>query len=204
MEEKIDLKLRELELIQKEFISECELFLKSKIDEFTKLSIKSNLKKVENLGKKGLLKMKKQIDELNIKDLVNTYINKDDLWLFRQKEITSYNCEFGKYFMDENINKIPDIIEDSVRLLFSPIGKILMDFGLIDTDMKKFQDWKISGERVRYRWGFECSKGMKETMIKLNKSFKELHYLLKERESFKMDIEGDKALNLWEEVCKNS
>lgn len=190
----IDSKKSELDVERNKFVNACKSFAKNEINKRIRSAISSNPEKAKELGTEGLAPIKKEVEEslLTIDSYVEELICKDSFWLYKQENITTINCPFASYMVHGN--RLPDIIDEPLRLLLSPAGVILMSYGLGTSE-----DWEKRGEMMRYRYGINIDDDLITSMKSFGSKFDELYRLLETLESLKIKKESGEALNLWDE-----
>lgn len=190
--DKIESKKNELDALRDKFINHCKAFALEEFDERITSAIGKNPEKVKELGSKGLAPIKKETEEAkaNLNNFVDSTLYKDELWLYKQGELTPENCPCSSY--NVNGNRLPAIVEEPVRLLMSPIGKIL-----IEHELESKEYWEESKGLMRYRYGFSPSNEMKISLNEFGEKFDELFRLLEEMKVQKRKKESGEALDLW-------
>ena len=185
----------ELEVEKNKFVEVCKIFAKNEINERIRSAISSNSQKVKELGAEGLAPIKSKVEESlsTIDSFVESIFCTDSIWLHRQKELTSENCPFGSYTVHGN--RLPDIVEEPLRMLLSPAGEIIMS-----NDLDTSDNWEKKGSMMRYRYGFSYSKELKDSMASIGDKFDELYRLLEKLDDLKARKESNEALNLWDKI----
>ena len=190
--DKIENKKNELDAFRDKFINHCKAFALEEFDNRITSAISNNPEKVKELGSDGLAPIKKETEEAkaNLNSFVDSIFYQDELWLYKQSELTPENCPFFSY--NVNGNRLPDIVEEPVRLLMSPIGKIL-----IEHELESKEYWKESEGLMIYRYGLSPSNAMKDSLNEFSEKFDELFRLLEEMKVQKRKKESGEALDLW-------
>jgi len=185
----------ELEVEKNKFVEACKAFAKNEINDRIRSAISSNPQKVKELGSEGLAPIKRKVEEAltTIDSFVEDIICKDSIWLHTQEELTSKNCPVGSYMVHGN--RLPDIVEEPLRLLLSPAGEILMS-----NDLDTSENWDKIGLLRRYRYGISWSKELIHYMDSFNFKFNELSRLLEKVEALKAKKESNEALNVWDKT----
>ena len=191
----IDSKKLELDSLQKRFAIECKRFIANNIEGKVRSAIALNPEKVMELGRDGLKPVKNTVTQIinNISDSVDKIINNDELWLHKQEDLCSDNFSPGKYSMKGR--RGPEILEDEVRKLLSPVGKILIQYNL-DTS----ENWEEKNDCLYYRHNLDWSREMKDCMEQYSECFNELSGLVKEYESLSRHTRENDALELWDSL----
>ncbi len=191
----IDSKKLELDSLQKRFIIECKRFAAQIIEGRVRYAISLSHEKVMALGKEGLQPIKKMVNHVinNISDSVDKNLNHNELWLHTQEELCSKNFARGQYGI--NGMQGPEILEKEIIKFLSPVGEILMKFGL-DSD----ENWGIKADHVYFRHSIEWSHEMKECMEQYGELFNELCELVKEYEHLSRQTGENDALELWDSL----
>ena len=189
----IETKKSELDAARDAFVQACKTFASNEINERIRSAISSNAEKVKELGEEGLAPIKKKVEEAlaNNDSFVEGIICQDSCWLYKQEELTTENCPFASYMVHGN--RLPDIIDEPLRMLLSPAGVILLS-----SDLDTSEHWEKNGEIMRYRYGLNINSELKETMTAFGAKFDELYRLLEKLETLKAKKESNEALNLWD------
>lgn len=191
----IDSKKIELDFLQQQFLVESKRFIAQNMERCARNAVSSNPQKALSLGKEGLAPVKTKIEELtnNVSDMVDSQINREALWHHHQEDLRTdnfkpdaYACEDGQY---------PADIKEALILLLSPVGKILMDHDL-DGD----QNWKNTGETVKYLGSPAWTKEMVRCITEYSDRFSELSRLVAEYEILTQQSAGNDALDLWDSI----
>ena len=191
----IDSKKLELDSLQRRFVIECKRFAARIIEGKIRSAISLNHEKAMELGKEGLKPVKNQVNKIidNISDSVEEIINNDELWLHSREELRTDNFPHGQYTMKGRHG--PEILEEAVRKLLSPVGKILIQYNL-DTD----ENWQEKTDYMYYRHDIDWSYEMKECMDQYKEQFDELSCLVKEYVLLSRKTRENDALELWDSL----
>lgn len=190
--DKIESKKKELDTFRDKFIDDCKMFAHQEFDEKIQSAIGNNPDKVKGLGSEGIAPIKQEIEIAKeaLDSFVGSILKKDEIWLYKQAELTPENSPFHTYRV--NGNRLPDIIEESVRLVLSSAGQIL-----VRHDIDKNEQWEASGQYMRYRYGLSASQPMKDSLNAFSEKFDELFRLLETLKSQKRERERHEAIDLW-------
>jgi len=185
----------ELEIERCNFVELSKLFATNKSNDFIREAIITNASKVKELGMKGLAPIKRRIEEafLCLDSFVEIIISDDSLWLYKQDVISSDNCPIGSYRISGN--KFPDIINEPLRMIFSPIGIILLSNGLVPSKY-----WEKRDSIVLCQEEIDWNKELKDSMRIFNSKFDDMVCLLKTIENLKAQKESKEALELWNKI----
>ncbi|MFH2090950.1 MAG: hypothetical protein ABIJ31_01125 [Pseudomonadota bacterium] len=129
----------------------------------------------------------------SVSDAVETFINKNEIWLHFSEIFEIKN--FPKDHYATSANKGLKILETALKTLLSPAGELLLAHGL-DTD----QNWKKTDDTVLYRHPLDWSDEMNRCIEKYNKRFNELSKLVEEYEALSEQTSGNDALDLWDSI----
>ncbi len=191
----IDSKKIELDFLQKQFLVECKRFAAQSIEGKVRQAISANPQKAMDLGKKGLKPVKDQVNNMmdSVSELVESIINKDDIWLHTNETLEIKGFPKNHYATNGTLG--PNILETALKKLLSPTGKILLLHNL-DTD----KNWETCSNEVLYRHSMDWSLEMCRCIEQYNDRFNELSKLVGEYEILTEQSSGNDALDLWDSI----
>ncbi|MCE7521021.1 hypothetical protein LZG37_23065 [Halomonas titanicae] len=191
----IQAKKDELEADVSRFIEVCAAFAKEVLESKVRSAIHSQPERVEETGEAGLKKMKEEVEKAHVEmdKFTEDLINRDGLWAHRKGDLNTTGCEFGAY--QQYGNRLPDQVEEQVRLLLSPAGRVLIENQFADP-----KDWENRDGLHRYRYGISWSDEQKAVMKSYGEKFSELWRLLEEKERLIAQKKGDQALDQWDKL----
>lgn len=195
LEKQIEAKREELEGDVRRFIAACMRFAEDMLESKVRSAIHSHPERVEEIGEAGLKKMKGDVAEAHgqMEELVESLVNRDELWAHRKDDFSTKDYEFGSYY--QHGNRLPDQVEDQIRLLLSPAGRILTEHQLANP-----QDWENRGGLQRYRYGIGWSDDQKSIMKSYGEKFSQLWRLIEEKEQLLAQKKGNQALRQWDDL----
>lgn len=197
--DQIDLQIKvkkgELEADVNRFVEVCAQFAKDLLESKIRSAIYSQPDRVEEIGEAGLKKMKEEVEQADseMEEFAEDLINRDELWTHRKDNLKTTDCEFGAYH--QYGNRLPEQVEEQIRLLISPAGRILMEHHFANP-----KDWENRGELHRYRYGIDWSDEQKAVMKSYGEKFSELRRLLEEKERLIAKKKGDQAIDHWDKL----
>jgi hypothetical protein len=130
---------------------------------------------------------------LCLDSFVEIIISDDLLWLYKQGVLSSEICPIGSYRISEN--NFPDILNEPLKTIFSPIGTVLLSNGLAPCKC-----WEKKDSIVICQNEIDWNKELKDSMRMFSSKFDEMVCLLKTIENLKAQKESKEALELWNEI----
>lgn len=190
---KIESKKQELDNFRDRFIDQCRVFASTQFDDLIDSAIRSNPEKIQELGVEGIAPIKQEVQEAkaSLDSFVDKLLYEDDIWLYKQEEATPDNCPFHKYHVRGN--RLPEVLEEPVKMLLSPAGEILVKHALTSNEQ-----WEKSGDMMRYRYGYSPTATMKDTLNEFNEKFDEFYRLLEQLQEYKRQKASNEAKDLWD------
>ncbi len=191
----IDSKKIELGFLQQQFLVECKRFAAGSIEKIVRHAIFSNSAQALSMGKEGLTPVKAQVKTMieTISDRVEETVNTPEIWLHLQDDLIAENFKPDIYSFDKNQG--PGLVENAIKKLFSPVGRLLVAHGL-DSD----NSWETVEICMVYRHPLPWGKEMRQCMAQYSERFNELARLVKEYETLSGQSSGNDAVDLWDSI----
>ncbi len=191
----IDSKKIELDFLQQQFLVECKRFTAACIEGKVRAAISANPEKALALGRDGLAPLKKQMNHMleTVSDQVDKILGRDDLWMHRENELDPARFEKDRYGFEGAQG--PQILEQALRKLLSPVGGLLIHSGL-DTAV----NWEEKEGEFLYRHPLDWSREMKQCIENYSLGFNALSDLIAAHKALSEQPTGSDALDLWDSI----
>ncbi len=173
----------QMESLAQDFIGATQSFAIEMFESHVKGARHDNPEHAIELGVEGLKKLKTDLEKLvsNASEIVGRHLNQDSLWPHR--ESSANNARFHRFSTHRmSGNRLPDVLEEPVRLILGHVGEILIDHGFAELD----GPWGKRSGAPRYNYGFPCSEkmtkiinqyaGRHEELTKVDKQIEELEH----------------------------
>ncbi len=191
----IDSKKIELDFLQQQFLVECKRFIAACIEGRVRAAISANPEKALELGRDGLAPLKGQVNRMleTVSDQVNERLGRDDLWRHKENQLDPARFEKDSYgFVGV---KGPEMLEQALSSLLSPVGRILIHSGL-DTAA----NWEEKEGEFVYRHPLDWSREMKQCIENYSLGFNALCDLITANKVLSAQRTGSDALDLWDSI----
>ncbi|MGR3981777.1 hypothetical protein [Pseudoalteromonas sp. 1181_04] len=189
----IKLLIDKLELQRGEIIESLKVSIKAQTESWMRGAISRNPEKVSSLGVEGLKPIKEKFNDLlaSLDSECETILQDDSIWCYGDEFLDGDDSP--SFFMSGN--RVPDPLSNAVKKLFHPLGSLLLEYDLDDTDT-----WSREGGIVKYRYATPIDgeplaliKGFSKTHGVYEKKVREI------KEANKALVKKG-ALNLWDEA----
>ncbi len=191
----IDSKKIELDFLQQQFLVECKRFAATCIEGKVRAAISVNPEKALALGREGLTPVKQQVNQMveTVSDKVEKVLDQDILWLHKETELEPDRFERDAYDFDGA--RGPDILEQALLNLLSPVGALLMGQNLDKSD-----NWEEKDGKFIYRHPLDWTREMKQCIEKYSREFNVLSDLVDAYQELSKQSTGSDALDLWDSI----
>jgi len=189
---------KKMEEICRNFIKETKGFVVIWSKKEVENAVVSMPDKVKEHGEESLKQMKADLQNFltKVPELVDKYIDNEELWAHRDQLPENINQKFLSY-LDEKWRH-PNKVEKTIKILFGYVGEILQKHGFL----KEGGAWRIGNikEKPEYQHGFIMSEKMKSTLDHYKEICIELMGLDEKIKSTKRKREEAKTRNLWKKI----
>ncbi|WP_257325637.1 hypothetical protein [Pseudoalteromonas rhizosphaerae] len=189
----IKLLIDKLELQRGEIIESLKVSIKAQAESWMRGAVSRNPEKVSSLGVEGLKPIKEKFNYLlaSLDSECETILQDDSIWCYGE-EFLDEDCS-PSFFMSGN--RVPDPLSNAVKKLFHPLGSLLLEYDLDDTDT-----WSREGGIVKYRYAAPID-GEPLALIKdFSKTHEVYQKKLREIQDANKKLVKKDALNLWDEA----
>ncbi len=191
----IDSKKIELDFLQQQFLVECKRFIANCIEGRVRAAISEHPERALELGRDGLAPLKDQVNGMleTVSDQVDKVLGQDYLWLHKENDLDPAHFKKDSYgFMGV---QGPDMLEQALCRLLSPLGRLLIHNGL-DTEA----NWEEKGDEFVYLHSLDWSREMKQCMETYSLGFNALSDLISTHKALSEKRTGSDALDLWDSI----
>lgn len=189
----IKLLIDKLELQRGEIIESLKVSIKDKTEIWMRNAISSNSEKVSSLGVEGLKPIKEKFNDLldSLDSECETILQDDSIWCYGDEFLNGDDSP--SFFMTGH--RVPDPLSNAVKKLFHPLGSLLLEYDLDDTDT-----WSREGGIVKYRYAAPIN-GESLALIKdFSKTHEVYQKKVREIQEANKNLVKKDALNLWDEA----
>ncbi|MDP4194847.1 MAG: hypothetical protein Q8940_07350 [Bacteroidota bacterium] len=186
----------EMENTTQQFLGASKPFIINWFRDIAASNVKLQPEITKNLGVEKLTAMKKELEDLcnQIEELVNKYLNIDEIWAHRKNFKQNINETIIAYAIYGN--KMPEIIDNALRSLLGCIGKILEKYGYY----KKGAWFKPPSSNYYYNFKLDWSQNMKSAITKYSKQNQTNIESSNKLERVKRNKEEFEAKDMWDKI----
>ncbi|PYE51514.1 hypothetical protein HUB98_05815 [Paenibacillus barcinonensis] len=191
----------ELKKIQGIFKEKLISFFRDLYNTESKKLVIEHAEKAAELGEEKLRLLKKDVQTLvsNVSDVVEKHIEKEVLW-WHLKENSHTYTHYSEH-------RIPEFLDEECRYIYGELGTIFANHKMITVHDSEYgaargidNNFNRKGGKVRFSYGFELSKDIKEELNHYSEVHKKAISLRKEIEKIKQEQMKERIGDVWDSL----